>query len=138
VVQTDILVSLGVDFEPLTAVGRDKLRVKVTLPESISPGRDITIRVQASNGGARSVSCLVGRLFSRHSWLSGINFYLGNIPAGETREFERRVQVPADAAAGGVFGVVGFWDLLGTAKEAAQAVSSRIVPADAAPPAVTP
>jgi hypothetical protein len=134
--QTDLLVSLGADFEPLKSVGREGLRVRVTMPETIRPGQDVTIRVEATNEGKRPVSCLVGRLFSRHPWLSGINVYLGNVPPAESREFERLVRVPDSAAPGGVFGVFGFWDILGAAKESAQALSSRIVTETA--PAVGP
>jgi hypothetical protein len=125
--QTDLLMSLGADFEPLTSVGREGLRVRVSMPETIRPGQEVTVRVEVTNGGTRPVSCLVGRLFSRHPWLSGINVYFGNIPAGRTREFERLVRVPEDALPGYVFGAFGFWDILGSAKESAQALSSRIV-----------
>lgn len=128
-VQTDLLVSLGADFEPLASVGREGLRLRVAMPETIRPGQDVTIRVEATNEGKKPVSCLVGRLFSRHPWLSGINVYLGNVPPAGTRDFERLVRVPLDAEPGCVFGVFGFWDILGTVKESAQALTSRIVPA---------
>jgi hypothetical protein len=133
-VQTDLLVSLGADFEPLTAVGREGLRLRVSVPETIRPGQEVTIRVEAINEGKRPVGCLVGRLFSRHPWLTGINVYLGNIPPAGSREFERLVRVPESAGPGNVYGVFGFWDILGTAKESAQALSCRIV-TDTTPPA---
>ena len=135
-VQTDLLVSLGTDFEPLTSVGREGLSVRVSMPETIQPGQDVTIKVEAINGGKRAVSCLVGRLFSRHPWMTGINVYLGNVPAAGSREFERLVHVPESVTPGYVFAVIGFWDILGTAKELAQPLSSRIVAATApsAPP----
>jgi hypothetical protein len=132
-VQTDVLVSLGADFEPVTAVAREGLRVRFSFPETIEPGQDVILRAEVTNEGKRPVSCLLGRLFSRQPWLSGINLYFGNVQPGATREFKRQVHVPESAAPGYVFGALGFWDIMGTVKESGQALSSRIVARPAVP-----
>lgn len=132
-VQTDVLVSLGADFAPLSPVDRQGLRLEISVPETLVPGQDAVVRLSAVNAGKRPVSCLLGRLFSRHPWFSGVNFYLGNVPAGATRQFERVIRVPESAAPGPVFGVVGLWDILGAAETSALAVTTRVVPASSRP-----
>jgi hypothetical protein len=136
-VQTDLLVALGADFEPVTPASRDGLQLTVSLPDSLTPGQECVLRVEARNGGSRPVACLLGRVFGRHAWLSGVNVYLGNVPPGSRREFERVVRVPDDAAPGPVFGVVGFWDILGPLKDAARPLSC-VIAGTPTPPAVPP
>lgn len=134
-VQTDLLVALGADFEPVTAADRKGLQLRVNVPDTAAPGQDLAIRVTATNNGKRPVSCLVGRLFSRHPWCSGLNFYLGNVPPGATREFERRVRVPETAAPGPLFATIGLWDILGAMEGAGLPVTTRVSAASPAPPA---
>jgi hypothetical protein len=136
-VQTDVLVALGADFEPVTATGRDGLRVMVALPETLLPGQQAVVRVEARNEGTRPLACLLARVFARHPWLSDLTFYLGNLPPGGQREFERVVRVPDNAVPGPVYAVVGFWDILGPLRQAAQPLSCTLAshpPASTGPP----
>jgi len=141
-VQTDLLVALGADFEPLTPAGHEGLRVSVSMPESVVCGQECVVRVEARNDGKRPVACLVARIFGRHAWLSGTTFYLGNIPAGTHRNFERVIHIPNGADLGPVFAAVGFWDILGPIREAVQPLSGTVVagaiPGPAAPTPAAP
>ena len=127
-VQTDLLVALGADFEPQALTGRDGLQIEIEVPASVQSGQSAVVRVRARNHGKRAVSCLTGRLFGRHPWLSGLNLYLGNVPPGGMREFERVIQAPAGSPAGAVFATLGFWDLLGPLPDLQRPISVRILP----------
>lgn len=138
-VQSDVLMALGADFEPVTGAGRDGLRIKATVPATVAAGEDCVVRVEAVNEGKRPVACLVGRLVGRHPWFSGTNFYLGNIPPGGRREFERAHRVPEDAIPGPAYALVAFWDVLGPIQKAAQPLRCKVVaPSQATPGDGTP
>ncbi|MBN2451572.1 MAG: hypothetical protein JXR77_14375 [Lentisphaeria bacterium] len=116
--QSDLLLALGCVYEPRSPAGNSGLRVEVTCPRVVTAGGSIVVRATATNGGKDTVSCLTGRLFSRHPWLAGITLYFGNVQAGERRVFERRVVVPEDVRPGSVYAALGFWDILGPVMEA--------------------
>ncbi len=132
--QTDLLVALGLDFEPAASSDRQGLALRVEVPETLVPGQVARLRVTAVNQGQRPVSCLVARLVSRQPWFNGMNLYLGNVLPGSRREFERVIRVPDTAAAGALFGAVGFWDIRGPLEGAALPVHTAIVATPTAQP----
>jgi len=132
--QTDLLVALGLDFEPAASSDRQGLTLRVEAPEALVPGQVARLRVIAVNQGQRPVSCLVARLVSRQAWFNGMNLYLGNVPPGSRREFERVIRIPETAATGALFGAVGFWDIRGPLEGAALPVHTRIAAAPTARP----
>jgi hypothetical protein len=88
--------------------------MSVKMPEQVKAGEFLDIALTVTNGGGTPTSSLLGRTFSRHEWLQGRLFYVGTVAPGASVTFTRRIQVPADARGGVVFGALGFWDLLGT------------------------
>ncbi len=116
---SDLLESLGTDFGPIRRPARDGVRLDAAFPNAVRPGSTVSIEVTAVNGGDGHACRIMARTVSRHAWLDGMNFYLGNLEPGQTRSFSRQIVVPADQAAGTVFGAVGFWDVLGAIPEQA-------------------
>ncbi|MFA6931021.1 MAG: hypothetical protein WCT05_11900 [Lentisphaeria bacterium] len=90
----DLLVAFNLDFYQRTSEPeRQKLKVEYFLNTlEIQPGMLFTIIVKITNAGMRETSCLLGRTFSRESWLNGKLFYFGAIAPGNTQIFSRTFQ----------------------------------------------
>jgi len=108
-------------------VGRDGLQVKVDLPDQVKPGETFDVLVRAENRGPKYTNNLTGRTFSRHAWLDGRNFYLGDLEAGQSRQFLRRFTVPEDCAPGKVYVALGMSDTLGVVEEMQARLALRVV-----------
>ena len=138
--ETDILASLGLDFEPKRSSEREGVAMEVVLPGPVSPGQAFEVSLAVTNRGPSETSSFLGRTVSGKPWLHGRLFYIGSVPPGERRIFVRRFAVPADARTGLVYGGITYWDLLGTIKGKGTVLkliveSPAQAPAEPAPPA---
>jgi hypothetical protein len=111
---TDVLASLGLDFEPKRTSGRKGVVMELASPTKLEAGQSFTLVLTVTNKGDAETSSLMGRVFSRHEWLHGRLFYIGSVQPGTSITFSRSFVVPADAKSGIAYAGIGFWDLLGT------------------------
>jgi hypothetical protein len=111
----DLLVSLNLDFyQRSVEPERQKLKVEYFLNTmEINPGKPFTIIVKVSNQGLRETSCLLGRLFSRESWLNGKLFYFGAISPGATQIFSRTLLPDESLKVDNCFAALAFSDSWG-------------------------
>ncbi|MCK5803158.1 MAG: hypothetical protein KAI66_10015 [Lentisphaeria bacterium] len=110
---TDILASMGYNYELIRTSMHDGLSLKVTCANEVRRGSVLVLTLMATNEGERSVSNLLLRTFSRHPWVTGKNLYAGSVAPGCRTEFRRLVKVPLDAQLGDCYLSVGVWDVLG-------------------------
>ena len=115
--KTDLLASMGLDFEPKRSSEREGVTMAVTAPERLKPGQNFALTLTVTNRGKAETSSFLGRTVSGGPWLHGRLFYIGSVPAGTSLAFTRRFTVPEEASGGMVFGGVTYWDLLGTLKD---------------------
>jgi len=111
----DLLVSLNLDFyQRSVEPERQKLKIEYFLNTlEISPGKPFTIIVKVSNQGLRETSCLLGRLFSRESWLNGKLFYFGAIAPGAAQIFSRTLLPDEGLKVDNCFAALAFSDSWG-------------------------
>jgi hypothetical protein len=132
---TDLLASLGLDFEPKRTSGRKGVVMSLEAPDKLEPGQSFDLALTVSNQGTVETSSVLGRIFSRQEWLHGRLFYIGSVQPGTSLTFSRHFVVPTDAKPGLAFAGVGFWDLLGTIPNKGIVLKMELVPAPGGAPA---
>jgi hypothetical protein len=112
--QFDILEAFGLNFVQQMQAGREGLKVQLSVKGVIAAGGRIDLLIEVENTGAKPVSNLLARSFSRHPWLNGKLFYFGLLPSNSQASFTRHVHIPADADCSQLaYLSVAFWDILG-------------------------
>lgn len=114
-VLNDLLVAFNLDFYQRTSEPeRQKLKVEYFFNTlDIQPGEFFTIIIKITNEGTRETSCLLGRTFSRESWLNGKLFYFGAIAPGNTQTFSRTFQPDQTLKVEHCFAALAFSDSWG-------------------------
>ena len=109
IARKQVLDALNVDTSGNSRKGSDAdgLKLEISYPEAAAAGHRVTFLLHARNQAARDVYDARGRIFARAAWLDGITFYLGHLRPGESRQFLRTVDVPADQSGETVFAQVG-------------------------------
>ncbi|MBT3286749.1 MAG: hypothetical protein HN849_17490 [Victivallales bacterium] len=115
--KTDLLASMGLDFEPKRSSEREGVTMAVTVPDKLKPGQSFNLTLTVTNRGRNETSSFLGRTVSGRPWLHGKLFYIGSVPSGTSLAFTRHFTVPEDANGGVAFGGMTYWDLLGTLKD---------------------
>lgn len=123
-----LLGALGIDFTDPPRSSRDGVTATIQHPARVAPGETFRLTLTIRNTGSLPASPISGRTVARSDWLNGRNFYIGAVPAGESRSFSRSVTVPSECREGAVFGMIGLWDMrLGAMPEHASAVELTVV-----------
>lgn len=128
VTREQLLDALGVDTarNPRKGSNANGLKLKMTSPETAEAGGRVTLRLHARNQAERDVYDVRARVFSSVDWLDGINFYIGRLQPGESREFQRSADVPADQHGETVFAQVGVRHAEGALEKPALKIILRV------------
>lgn len=96
VTRRDVLRAMGVLYTDTAArtLKQPKMRLNARFPPVASPGETFEASVAVTNQGRNTIHGIRARLFSRHEWLGGRTFTVGDVPPGETREAVRFFSVP--------------------------------------------
>ncbi len=117
VLQRDTFFRLvGVFQETSKASSRVGVQYSLDYPVSVAPGETLSVTFAVDNQGDSTTCNVGGCLFSRHSWLDFVNFYIGDVAGKTDSWFSRVINVPADAKPGTYYAAFGAWDNQGPIK----------------------
>ena len=117
----DVLEAFGLDFHQPKQSSPDGVTVKVSAPQTAKAGEIISVTVEVSNAGPKTVGNLIARSFSSEATLSDKMFYFGNIQPGKKATFMRLITLPERK--GTHYYALGFWSVLGVAPKCEQRLS---------------